>query len=114
MAHTYDELKVMKVQQLREIAQTIEHDALKGYSTMHKEQLLPALCRALHIHADHAVHGEEKSKVKAVINRLKAQRAEAQAAKDYNRLATLRHQIHVQKRTLRNMVVRQARKTAKA
>ena len=114
MAHTYEELKVMKVQQLREIAQGIEHEALSGYSTMHKEQILPALCRALHIHADHAAHGEEKTKVKAIINRLKAQRVEAQAAKDGKRLATLRHQIHVQKRALRNMVVRQARKTAKA
>jgi len=110
MAHTYDELKAMKVQQLREIAQTIEKEGLQGYSTMHKEQLLPALCRALHIHADHAAHGEAKTKIKAIINRLKAQRQEAQAAKDYNRLATIRHQIHVEKRKLRNMVARQALK----
>ena len=104
--YTYDDLKVMKVQQLREIAQGIQDDHLQGYSTMHKEQLLPKLCQALHIHADHAAHGAEKMRIKALIRKLKAQRQEVQQARDYDRLGAIRHQIHVQKRKLRNMVAR--------
>ena len=50
MAYTYHELKEKTVQDLREIAKTVEkHDAVQGYSQMNKEHLLPALCRALGI-----------------------------------------------------------------
>ena len=44
MAYTYEQLHVMTVAQLREIAQGIEHEAVQGFSTMHKDHLLPALC----------------------------------------------------------------------
>jgi hypothetical protein len=36
MAHTYEELSAMTVSRLREIAQGIDHEAVKGFSTMHK------------------------------------------------------------------------------
>ena len=45
MAHTYEELHGMTVAQLREVAEGVEHDAVHGYSTMHKEELLPTSCR---------------------------------------------------------------------
>ncbi len=88
MEHTYEELHKLTVAELRDIAQGIEHEALQGYSTMHKEQLLPALCNALGIeaHVHHEVVGIDKAKVKARIRALKAQRDEALEAKDRVRL----------------------------
>ena len=49
MTHTYEELHDMTVAQLRDVAQGVEHDAVSGYSTMHKEDLLLALCNAFPI-----------------------------------------------------------------
>ena len=47
MPYTYHELKVKTVQELRDIAKDIPHDAVQGYSQMNKDHLLPALCKAL-------------------------------------------------------------------
>lgn len=102
-SYTYEQLRDMTVAQLREIAQGIEHDAVKGYSTMHKEQILPALCKALDIHVHHAAVGEMKATLKVAIRKLKAGRGAAQAAGDRARLADIRHQVHVLKRRLRRM-----------
>ena len=41
MAHTYDELHNMTVAQLRDIAKKVDHEAVRGYTTMHKHELLP-------------------------------------------------------------------------
>jgi len=101
--YTYEQLHAMKVAELRDVAKGIDHDALKGYSTMHKEQLLPGLCTALNIHVHHEAVGAEKPRIKATIRRLKARREEAKAAGDHGRLAETRHQIHVLKRRLRKM-----------
>ena len=49
MAHTYEELKKKTIEDLREIAKGLEHDAVKGYTQMNKEHLLPAICKALGI-----------------------------------------------------------------
>ncbi len=67
--HTFEELHQMTVAQLKEIAKGIEHDALHGYATMHKDQLVPALCEALGIeaHAHHEVMGIDTSAIKARI-----------------------------------------------
>ena len=46
MAHTYHDLHEMTVAQLREIASGIDHYAVHGYSAMHKEPLVQALCEA--------------------------------------------------------------------
>jgi DNA polymerase/3'-5' exonuclease PolX len=43
---TYEELHAKTVAELRDISSELEHDSLHGYSTMHKEQLLSALCGA--------------------------------------------------------------------
>ncbi len=51
MEHTFEELHKKTVADLREIAAGIEHDALHGHTTMHKDPLLKALCTALGIEA---------------------------------------------------------------
>src|SRR5438477_12451228 len=58
MAQTYEELKKKTIDELREIAKGIDNEAVKGYTQMNKEHLLPAVCKALgidtHVHHPHA------------------------------------------------------------
>ena len=107
MPHTYDELMNMTVTQLRTIADGIEHEATKGHSIMHKEQLLPALCTALGIeaHAHHHVVGIDKAGLKSHIRKLKTDRTSALEKHDYIHLRVIRREIHDLKRTLRRFVV---------
>lgn len=92
MAHTYEELKVMTVGELREIAK----ETVKGASQMNKDHLLPALCKALGIetHAHHAVHGIDKPAIKAKMHELKAERGKALDAHDHERLRSIRRHLH--------------------
>jgi protein-arginine kinase activator protein McsA len=101
--HKYAELKSMTVAKLREIAQGIQSPELEGYSTWHKEQLLPVLCKLLNIPMHHIAHGAEKTRVKGVIRKLETKREEVLKAHDYKRLTIVRRQIHVLKHKLRNM-----------
>ena len=107
MAHTFEELSKMNVNQLREIADGLTHDAVKGHSTMHKEQLAVAICQALGIdaHAHHHVVGLDKSKVKLQIRALKSKRAKAIEAKDGKELKRLRHNIKRLKHKVRSATV---------
>lgn len=106
MAYTFEQLKNMTVVDLRKIADGIEHEDLKGHSTMHKEKLLPALCKVLGIdmHVHHEAVGVDKSKLKAEIRRLKKARDEALANKESERQREIRKEIHVLKRKLRNAI----------
>ncbi|MBZ5538580.1 MAG: hypothetical protein LAO31_21755 [Acidobacteriia bacterium] len=107
MAHTYEELKIKTVVELREIAAGIEHEALQGYTQLNKDHLLAALCNALKIemHAHHEVKGLNKSEVKAQIRELKKKRDEALAAHDHTRLKDVRRQIHHLKRQIHRATV---------
>ncbi len=107
MAHSHEELKKMTVAEMRKVAEGIEHEALHGYTTMHKEQLLPALCAALGIeaHVHHVAARADKTRIKAQIRELKAQRDAAIAAHDRKPLARIRHRIHNLKRMLRRAAV---------
>jgi hypothetical protein len=107
MAHTYEELHGMTVAQLREVAEGIEHDALHGYSTMHKEDLLPALCTALGIeaHEHHEVVGIDKGKVKEQIRALKAERDQLEEAGDSKQLKRVRRKIRGLKRKIKKATV---------
>lgn len=107
MAYTYDELSKMTVTQLRHIADGIEHEATKGHSAMHKEQLLPALCKALGIetHAHHTVVGIDRSSLKAEIRKLKAERSATIQKHDYKHLKEIRRKIHDLKRKIRKSIV---------
>lgn len=107
MAYTYEQLHLMTVAQLREIANGIEHEAVKGFSTMHKDKLVPALCTALGIeaHVHHHVVGVNKTEMKAKIRSLKAEKSVALKAGDRKRFKEILHEIHRSKRKLRKATV---------
>lgn len=107
MAYTHHELKGKTVAQLREIAKGIEHDSLKGYTTMHKDHLITALCRVLgiDIHDHHEVVGLNKSAIKAQIKELKSRRDKALGAHDHSELKSIRRKIHHLKRMIHKATV---------
>jgi hypothetical protein len=107
MPHTYEELHAMTVAQLRTIADGIDHDAVKGHSTMHKEKLLPAICVALGIetHAHHQAVGIDKARMKAQIRELKGKKGEVLAKGDRKGFKEILHQIHHLKRTIRKSII---------
>ena len=49
MSYTYQELKHTKMGDLRKIAEGLDHEAVRGYTQLNKNQLLLALCGALGI-----------------------------------------------------------------
>ena len=101
--YTWEDLHKRTVADLRDIAKGIDHPAVKGYSQMNKEHLLPALCEALGIeaHAHHEVVGVDKSAIKARIRELKVKRAQALEAGDHGQLKAVRRRIHRLKRRMR-------------
>jgi hypothetical protein len=101
--YTFHKLRDMKVTQLREIATKLQSPELEGHSTMHKDHLLPILCKALNIPTHHIAQGEAKAKVKAVIKKLEAKRDEKLKAGDRAQAGIARRQIHALKHKLRNM-----------
>jgi hypothetical protein len=104
MAYTYHELKVKTIAELRDIAKGVENqEAVKGFSQMNKDHLLPALCKALGIatHEHHEAVGIDKPALKAKIRALKAKRNEALAAHDHDLLKNVRRQIHRINRDIR-------------
>ncbi len=103
MPYTYEQLSKMTVTELRKIADGVENEAIKGHLVMHKEQLLPALCKALGIeaHVHHQVVGINKSAIKAEIRKLKSERAGTIEKHDYKHLREIRRQIHDLKRKIR-------------
>ena len=109
MAHTFDELKGMTIDQLREIAKGLEHEAVQGYTQLNKEHLLPALCKALgvdyHKHPHHAAVGIDKSKIKVRMHAIRAEKAKAIAAADRKKLKALRREYHRLNRKIRAATV---------
>ena len=107
MAHTYEELHKKTVAQLRTIAEGIDHDAVHGFRTMHKYELLPALCEALGIeaHEHHEVVGIDKAAVKAKIRELKLKRDAALEAHDHAELKHIRRRIKGLKRKIHKATI---------
>ena len=108
MAYTYEQLSEMSVAELRDIARGVDHEAVHGFSTMHKEKLLPALCVALGIeaHKHHtAVRGFNKASVKAEIRTLKKQRDAIVPKEHPKEFRAILRQIHEKKNQLRRMIV---------
>jgi hypothetical protein len=103
MAHSYEELKAKTIDELREIAKGVEHEAVKGFSQMNKEHLLPALCQALGIdaHVHHHVEGIDKAGIKAKMRALKTKRAAALTGHDHEGLKSIRRQLHRLNRQIR-------------
>jgi hypothetical protein len=98
MAHTYEELHRKTVAELRDIAKDLDHEAVKGYTQMNKEHLLPAICKALSIkiekHHHHEAKGIDKKKVKDELKALKAERQKAIDAGDRAQLKAIRRKYH--------------------
>jgi DNA polymerase/3'-5' exonuclease PolX len=107
MAYTYDELHRKTVAQLREIAKAEDHESLRGYSTMHKADLLHALCQVFGVdeHVHHEVVGVDKGNIKAKIRELKKQRDAALEADDLAQLKHVRKRIKRLKRRIRKATV---------
>ena len=108
MAYTYEQLSDMNVTQLREIAKGIDHEAVHGFSTMHKEKLLPALCVALGIeaHKHHeAAKGFDRASVKAEIRALKKQRDALVPKEHPKEFREILRQIHEKKNKLRRLII---------
>jgi len=105
--YTWEQLHKMRVADLRNIAEGLDHEELQGYSTMHKEQLVPALCHALGIedHAHHEVVGVNKTAIKQKIRALKKERDAALEAKDKDKLKNVRREIHHLKIKLRKATI---------
>lgn len=103
MEYTLEDLAKKRLVELRAIAKESDHQALRGYSTMHKAQLLRALCEALGIqaHAHHEALGIDKHAIKGKIRELKVQRDAALQAHDRAELKRLRRKIHRLKRKIR-------------
>lgn len=96
MTMTYEELRGKTLAELREIAKTIVHDAVQGYSQMNKERLLPAMCQALGIDSreHHQVTGIDKAGIQLKIRELKRQRDEALAQANHQLVHEVRRHIH--------------------
>jgi DNA polymerase/3'-5' exonuclease PolX len=109
MAHTYEELKKKTVEDLREIAKGLDHEAVKGFTQMNKEHLLPAVCKALgidvHKHPHHEARGIEKAKMKARMHALRSEKAKAIEAGDGARLKAIRREYHHLNRRIRAATV---------
>lgn len=107
MAYTYEELHKKTVAQLRDIAKELGHDAVRGYTTMHKHELLPALCEIFHIetHEHHDVIGVDTTKIKGQIRTLKARRDAALEAGNMEELREARHKIKRLKRKIRRATI---------
>jgi hypothetical protein len=107
MATSFEELQAKRVTDLRKIAEGIDHEAVHGYRTMHKAQLVQALCTALGIetHEHHEVVGLDKRQVKAQIRELKTQRDVALESHDRAQLKRVRRRIRRLKRKIRVAIV---------
>ena len=103
MAYTYHDLKLKTVQELRDIAKDVQHDAVQGYSQMNKDHLLPALCKDLGIdaHEHHVVSGIDKPAIKLKMRELRKKRDQAVEAHDGAALKSVRRQIHRLNRQIR-------------
>ena len=108
MEHTYEALKEMTVAQLRDLASTLDHEAVQGYTQLNKEHLLPAICKALGIdaHQHHSAAHVEKNMIKAKMRELKADAEEARRAGDHEKLHELRRAHHHLNHALRTSAKR--------
>lgn len=108
MAQTYEELKKLTVAQLREMASTLDHEAVKGYTQLNKDHLLPAICEALGIeaHEHHTAETAEKAMIKAKMRELRVEAEKARDIGDHEKLHNLRRAYHHLNHALRTSAKR--------
>ena len=103
--YTYEELKDKTVAELRDIAKDLDHEAVKGYTQLNKEHLIPAVCTALgidaHEHHQQVTGGFDKAAAKAKLGALKTARQAALDAHDHAKLRAIRRQRHNVNRQIR-------------
>src|SRR5882762_6274443 len=107
MAYTHNELRHKTLAELREIAKDIEHEAVKGYTQLNKDDLVVAICKALNLemHEHHEVVGIDKAAIKSRIKELKGRRTSAITAHDHAQLKAVRRRIHRLKRQIHKATV---------
>ena len=109
MPQSYEALKKKTIEELREIAKGLDHEAVKGHTQMNKEHLLPALCKALGVdmrkHPHHEAVGVDKVSLKARMRDLRAAKEKALEAGDTARLKEIRRQYHRLNRRIRAATV---------
>ena len=105
--YTHEQLKHMTVAELREVASGIEHEAVEGYTQLHKADIIHGICVALNIDEveHHKVVGLDKAAVKSKIEMLKGERAAALEAGDSAALKMARRKIRRLKRKIRRATV---------
>ena len=105
--YTYHDLKSLTVARLRELCSTMDHEAIKGYTQLHKNEIIRGLCEALGIdeHEHHDVVGINKVAVKAKIAEWKQVRIQALEANDHDQLKRSRTKIRRLKRKIRRATV---------
>ena len=105
--YTHEQLRHMTVAQLREIAGGIEHDAVKGYTQLRKDEIIHGICVALgldEVEHHHAV-GIDTATIKSKIKALKVERASALESGDSAGLKMARKKIRRLKRRIRKATV---------
>ena len=109
MPQSYESLKKKTIEDLREIAKGLDHEAVKGYTQMNKEHLLPAICRALgidvHRNPHHEAQGVDKARLKARMHQLRADKQKALEAGDAAKLKAIRREYHHLNRKIRAATV---------
>ena len=106
MALTIEELKHKNIAELREMAKSLEHEAVQGYTQLNKEHLVIALAKALGIqHTHHDVIGVDKATIKKRIRELKVKREAALTAHNHAELKAVRRNIHRLKRQINKATV---------
>lgn len=105
--YTYEDIKGMTVAQLREVAADIDDEAVRGYTQLHKDELIHAICTALNLQevVHHEVVGVDKASIKRRIRALKKERDAALQAHDSTELKKVRRQIHRLKRRIHKATV---------
>ena len=105
--YTYEDLKKQTVTELRDIAKGLPHEAVQGFTQMNKDHLLPAICKALGIEIGHhhVEAGFDKSKIKARMTMLRAEREKALEAHDSQKLKAVRSELHALNHRLRAHMV---------
>ena len=105
--YTYEDLKKQTVAELRDIAKGLPHEAVQGFTQMNKDHLLPAICKALGIEIGHhhVEAGFDKSKIKARMTILRAEREKALETHDSQKLKAVRSELHALNHRLRAHMV---------
>src|SRR4030095_5856062 len=104
---SYEDLKKKTVAEIRDMAKSLTHEAVQGYTQMNKEHRLRALCKTLaieHVH-HHVEAGFDKSKLKMRMKMLRVERDKALETQNSAKLKVIRTELHTLNHRIRSHVV---------